>query len=124
MRITCHSPLVQRRTPERSAFTLTARFFDDSTDTWSASTPSTADYRIDRIRVGEPSCYETVRDWTTLTPATSNSIAITASDNAITCEDLRDQQMQVTVRANAGLSTQVQATYRYAVTNLAGQAAA
>lgn len=123
MRITVTSPLVQRRTLERSAFTLTARFFDDSTDAWSASTPTTADYRIDRVRVGEPSCYETVRDWTTLTPATSNSIAITAADNAITCDDLRDQQMQVTVRANAGLATQYQATYRYAVTNLAAIAA-
>ena len=123
MRITLTTPLVQRRTPERSAFTLTARFFDDSDSPWSASTPTTADYRIDRIRVGEPSCYETVRDWTSLTPATSNSIAITAADNAIVCEYVRDQEMQVTVRANASLATQYQATYRYAVTNLAAQAA-
>lgn len=123
MRVTLHSPLVQRRTPERSAFTLTARFFDDSSDVWSASTPTTADYRIDRIRVGDPSCYQEVLGWTSLSPATSNSIAITAAQNAITNDCVRDQQMQVTVRANADLSTQTQATYRYSVTNLAAQAA-
>lgn len=123
MRITITTKLVQRRTPERSAFTATARFFDDSSDAWSASTPTTVDYRIDRIRVGDPTCYEQVADWTTVSPATSASIAVTSAQNAITDDYVRDQQMQLTVRCNAGLATQYQQTYRWSVTNLAAQAA-
>jgi hypothetical protein len=126
MRITVTSRLVAGTTPERSAFTATARFFDDSTgsgsDAWSASTPTTADYRIDRIKVGEPGYWQEIVGWTTLTPAASISIPITSNDNAVQCNYARDEQRQVTVRANSGLSTQTEVTYRYRVKNLAGQA--
>jgi hypothetical protein len=124
VRLTITTKLVQRRTPESSAFTATARFFDDSSDAWAASTPTTIDYRIDRIRRGDPSCYSQVRDWTVVTPATSASIAVTATDNEISDEDSRDQDMQLTVTANRGLATQVSQTYRYRVENLAAQVAA
>jgi hypothetical protein len=121
VRVTLTDKLVASRTPERSAFTLTASFFDDTADTWTASTPTTADYRIDRVRSGDPSCYDEVRAWTTLTPATSIAIAITATDNVISDDDSREERRQVTVRANAGLATQYQGTKLYSVANVAGQ---
>ena len=121
MRVTITNRLTGNQTPESSAFTITASFFDDTNDVWATSTPTTADYRIDRVRAGDPSCYGEVTDWTTLTPATSISIPITATANAILDDYSRDEQRQITVRANAGLSTQYQGTYRYSVGNLAGQ---
>jgi putative lipase involved disintegration of autophagic bodies len=120
LRVTITSRLVNNATPERSAFTLTAEFFDDATDVWSVSTPSTAQYRIDRIRVGDPSCYQAVLDWTTLSPATSISIPITSDNNAIQNDWNRTEYRLVTVRADSGLATQYMGTFNYQIENLAG----
>lgn len=119
MRVTLTSKLVGSRVNEASAFTLVASFFDDSTDTWSASSPTTAHYRIDRIS-SNPGCSSEVADWTTLTPATSISIPITSTHNAIANEGAPYERRMVTVKANAGLSTQYEACYLYTVQNLAG----
>lgn len=121
MRVTITHRLVGNATPERSAFTAIAAFFDDSADTWTTSTPTTADYRIDRIRAGDPGCYDEVLAWTSLTPATSINIPVTSANNSIADDYSRDELRQLTVRANAGLSTQYQDSLRYRVTNLAGQ---
>jgi hypothetical protein len=68
----------------------------------------------------DPSQWVQVLDWTTLTPATSISIPIAASYNAMqeTCAPYEPRQ--ITVKADDGLSTQHEATYRYQLTNLAG----
>jgi hypothetical protein len=121
VRITISHRLLGNATPERSAFTATAAFFDDSVEPWTVSTPTTADYRIDRIRAGDPGCYDEVLAWTSLTPATSINIPVTSANNAISFDYSRDELRQITVRANAGLATQYQGTLRYRVTNLAGQ---
>ena len=117
MQITITAGLSRKRVLENSGFTATANFFSDA---FVASAPTTAQYRIDRIRTGDPSCSSEVTGWTTLTPATSISIPISASQNAIQSDYSRDEQRQLTVRANDGLATQAQATLRYAVENLAG----
>lgn len=120
MRVTLTSKLVGARVNESTAFTLVASFFDDSVDNWTASTPTSTKYRIDRVNGADPVCSQTVLDWTSLTPATSNSIAITGAQNAVVGYGPYETR-QVTVRANDGLSTQYQETFRYRVVNLAGQ---
>jgi len=110
--------LNRQRAQEGSAFTATANFY---TDAFVASAPTSASYRIDRIRQGDPSTWQQVADWTTLTPATSISIPITATHNAIQNDCTRSERRQITVKANVGLSTQTQAVFRYSVENLAGQ---
>ncbi len=119
MRITITAKLVGNRVSEGSAFSLIASFFNDSTDVWSAVTPTSARYRIDRVN-GDPDCWDTVLDWTTLTPATSNTITITGAQNAITSCGSEERRM-VTVQADTGLSGQVCETYRYRIENLEGQ---
>lgn len=119
MRVTLTSKLVGSRVSEGSAFTAIASYFDDASDTWATTTPTTVKYRIDRT-YGSPSCWSTVLDWTSLTPATSNSIAITAQQNAVTDQWAPYEKRQITVKLNDGLATQVEQTYLYRVTNLAG----
>lgn len=120
MRITITDKLVRNQVNEGSACTLVASFFDDSTDVWSASAPTSAKYRIDRVNGADPRSWQTILDWTTLTPATTNSIAITGAQNAIQETCSYRETHQVTVKANDGLSTQYEETHRYAVVNLAG----
>lgn len=106
---------------EGSAFTLAASFFDDASDAWAASAPTTAKYRIDRVSAnGTPGRWIEVLGWTALTPATANSIPITAAQNAVQCNYAYLEPRQVTVKANDALSTQVEETYRYSIINLAG----
>lgn len=119
MRITATSKLVNSRCNEASAFTLVANFWDDSADTWVAAIPTTAKYRVDRIS-NNPGCSSEVVGWTTLTPATSISIPITAANNAVQCTYAYQEPRQITVKANDALSTQVEETYRYNIVNLAG----
>jgi hypothetical protein len=100
---------------EGSAFTLTARFFDEGV----ATAPTTARYRIrdlsnDRI----------VLDWTAITPATSVDITITATNNAVYRDNSKKrfnfEERVVTVQANYGLVSQYADEYRYLVKNLRG----
>jgi hypothetical protein len=116
VRLTLTDRLVRDQTPESSAFTVTAKFWDDSTDVWTASTPTTARYRID-----DPDTGSEILAWTSLTPATSISIDITATNNAIVDDSCSTERRQITVQANAGLSTQYQGTMDYWIRNLAGQ---
>lgn len=119
MRVTLSSKLVNARVNESSAFTLVASFFDETNDVWATATPTTAKYRIDRIN-SNPGCWSEVVGWTTLTPATSISIPITATNNAVQCTYAYTEPRQITVKANDALSTQVEETYRYSIVNLAG----
>jgi hypothetical protein len=102
---------------ERSVLIATANFF---TDTWAASTPTNASYRVDRINDASDEAQELL-GWTALTPATSVAITITAAQNAIQCDYERVERRQLTVKADDGLATQTQQVLRYGVKNLAGQ---
>lgn len=113
MKITITTDLVRNRVNESSAATFTASFYNDS---WTATAPTTARYRIDN-----PTNDTEILAWTTLTPATSNSIAVTGAQNAIVDNGCREERRQLTVQANAGLSTQFQVTRDWWVKNLAGQ---
>lgn len=98
---------------EGTAFTATAYFRNRSSS--AASVPTTAKYRIDCLSTGNQ-----VRDWTTLTPSASISIAISPSDNA-TQDDANDSEVrQLTVMADEGLSTQVVESARWSIENLYG----
>lgn len=116
MRITLKDPLVRNRIQERSGFTITPAFWDDSAYPWTANTPTTVDYRIDCLATGAR-----VLDWTTVTPGTTVSIPISAAYNIIQNNCNPYEQKQITVRTNAGLSTQFQMPLVYRVENLYGQ---
>jgi len=62
---------------ENSSFTATAYFRTRSTA--AAATPTTVEYRIDNI-----STRTQIKDWTTVSPSTSASITVAATDNKIT----------------------------------------
>lgn len=111
MKITITSDLTQNRVNERSACIFTASFF---TDAYVAATPSAARYRIDN-----PDTNTEIVSWTTLTPATSNSITVTGTQNAITCDSSREERRQLTVEATSGAV--YNSTKDWWVKNLAGQ---
>jgi hypothetical protein len=116
MRITFKSPLSASQTNEKSSFTLTAKFYDDSSDPWTLSAPTTVSYRVDDLFTGF-----IMRDWTSLTTGTSVAIPLASADNAIVSDVHPMEKRQVTVKANDGLATQYQATFVYWVKNLVGQ---
>jgi len=94
-------PKLQQK--EGSSFSATAFGRNGAT----AEAPTTAKYRVDCITTGK-----VLTDWTTLTPAASMAIAITATHNAIQDQSNRREKKQLTVSANHGTATQ----YRDAVT--------
>lgn len=116
MRITLQAPITQNTIKERSAFTVTSKFYSDSADPWTLTAPTTAKYRIDCLSTGYP-----VRDWTSLTPATSISVPISSSDNQIFDDTKRRERRLLTIKADDGLSTQYQETYDWDVINLPWQ---
>jgi len=103
--------LPKPRAKEGSGFTATVYFRNAAT----ADTPTTARYRIDCLKTGV-----TVRDWTTLTPSTSISVAITSDDNAIQESCNANERKQLTVEADTDLSTQVRNTAYWEVDNIRG----
>ena len=114
MRIEFIDRLTRRQTNESSAFTVVAKFYDDSTEVWTASTPTSVRYRVDDGNYP-------VRGWTTGTPGTSLTINLTYSDNAIISDCSQIEQKTLTVQCDTGLSTQYQGTYTWSVKNLGGQ---
>lgn len=97
---------------ERSAFTATVRFRDRETAT--ASTPTTAEYRLYNL-----TNQVVVKDWTSLTPAAEISIAVESSNNAILSKGCTEA-MQFLVAADRTLSTQVIESACYLIKNLEG----
>lgn len=115
MRITFQDRLSAGTTNEGSALTVVAKFWDDSTETWTAITPTTVKYRLDNADGSQ------ITDWTTVSPASSVTISLTGAQNTIV-SDCRDYETkQLTVKADDGLSTQFQSTFTYRVRNLVGQ---
>ena len=99
----------QLKQKEGSSFTATAYFRDGE----AASAPTTAKYRVDCLTTGT-----TLQDWTTLTPAVSNSIAITATHNAIQDQSNKTEKKQITVSGNHDTATQFRNTVTYKIENI------
>lgn len=115
MRIVLQSKLSRGEVHEGSAFTLTAKFYDDSSDPWTLSAPSAIRYKINDLSSGN-----TVADWTAVAPASSVSISITAAQNAVVNPSLQSEQHEIVVQANDGLSTQYAESFRWHVLNATG----
>lgn len=96
---------------EGSGFVAVSYFRNSAT----GEAPTTARYRIDCLTTGRE-----VLGWTTLTPATSINISITGTDNAIIDASSITERKQITVEADAGLSTQSRNTAYYEVENIRG----
>lgn len=116
MRITFTSKLVNSRTNEGSSFTILAKVYDDASDVWALSVPTSLRYRID-----DPYRNSTILDWTTITADDESSIVVTGAQNAIVSNCSTEERRQLTLQANAGLSTQFSSTYEWSIVNLAGQ---
>jgi hypothetical protein len=100
---------------ESSAMTVRARFFNETGDLVS---PTTARYLIRDL-----SNDRVVRDWTSLSPAATVDIAVTATDNDLYQAARRERRFEkrvVTVQADTGTATQRTDEIEYWVRNLAG----
>lgn len=94
---------------EGSSFNATAYFRSAG----SASAPSTAKYRVDCKTTGK-----VLQDWTSLTPAVSISIPITATFNAIQGQSNRIEKKQLIVASDPDAATQTRAIRTWNVSNL------
>jgi hypothetical protein len=95
--------------------TVRARFFNETGD---LVPPSTARYLIRDL-----SNDRLVRDWTSLDPAATVDISVTASDNDLYSQPRRTRKFErrvVTVQADAGTPTQRTDEIEYWVRDLAG----
>jgi hypothetical protein len=101
----------QPRVREASAFNATVYFRDAG----AASTPTNVYYRIDNLTAGT-----VLANWTSVTAATSVTIAVTATHNALTDQCNTFERLQLTVDANHGLATQVREVGIWDVVNVAG----
>jgi L-rhamnose isomerase len=99
------------RFKEGSAFTATAHFRSNG----AASTPTNVYYRIDNLTT----C-KVVADWTSVSPASSVSIPVTASQNKIDDECNPREILQLTVDSDHDLSTQVREIAVWEVENVRG----
>lgn len=97
---------------ERSTVIVTVKFLDRTSG---LVTPTNAKYRIDDISSGAQ-----IADWTALTPASSNSITVTSTQNAILNNTRNVERKQMTVAADYGLSTEYRETAVWTVENVAG----
>ncbi len=114
LKITITSDLVQNRVNERAAFSVAANFY---TDAFVAQAPTSARYRIDN-----PDNDTEIVGWTTLTPASSNTIKVTGAQNAIVCDSSREERRQLTVEATYDSpATEYSATKDWYIKNLAGR---
>jgi len=105
--------LPKTKVVENSAFQATAYFRTRATR--AASLPTTARYRIDCLDTRQE-----VTGWTSLTPANSITIDITASDNNIISGHNTDETKQLIVQSDHGTDDQVTQAITYKVRNLYG----
>ena len=111
MRITFRDPLSQNTANEGTAFAITAKFWDDTTDAWASYTPTSISYRID------DSNGRNTLGWTTVSPAASVTLTATVTANTL-IDQMQDRELRVmTVKVNDGLSTQYTDTYSWYVRN-------
>jgi hypothetical protein len=105
-----HVVIPYPRQNEGSSFVATAYFRSGD----AASTPSSARYRIDCLTTQKQ-----IRDWTSLTPASSISITVENTDNAIQDDYNDTETRQLMVEENTGTS-QHRAVARWDIYNLYG----
>lgn len=105
--------LPKLRVKEDSAFTATVNFRTRSTG--AAATPTNVKYRLDCLTTGLQ-----LADWTTVSAASSVSISITATHNAIQNDSNELERKQLTVALDHGLSTQHTETAEWIVENVYG----
>lgn len=98
---------------EGSAFSATANFRTRSTS--AASAPTTIKYRLDCLTSGAQ-----IADWASVSAASSVTIAVTGTHNAIQSNGNDYEVKQLTVMADEGLTTQVRQAVRWRVENLYG----
>jgi hypothetical protein len=100
---------------ESSAMTVRARFFNE---TGALVSPTTSRYLIRDV-----SNDRLVRDWTSLSPAATVDISVTATDNELYESARRNRKFErrvVTVQADTGTPTQRTDEIEYWVRDLAG----
>ena len=99
------------QTKEKSSFNATAYFRVAD----AATAPTTAKYRVDNLTARKE-----LKDWTSLTPAVSNTIAMTSTFNAIQNESNRIEKVQLTVAADPDGDTETRDTVTWNILNLRG----
>lgn len=105
--------LPETRYMEGSAFTATAYLRTRATA--AASIPTSLQYRIDCLSTGTE-----LADWTTVAAASSASIAITGTHNAIQNDNNDYEIKQLTIMTDEGLATQCRARKTWRIENLYG----
>lgn len=98
---------------EGTGFSATAYFRNLADST--SDTPADVRYRVDCLTTGR-----TVQDWTTATPGTSATIAITGANNAILNQCNVQERKQLTVQSDVGASDQCTGTVEFTVENVDG----
>ena len=97
------------KTQEGSSFNATAYFRSAGT----ASASTTAKYRVDCLTTGKE-----LTDWTTITPAVSITIALTATHNAIQWQTNRIEKKQLIVASDPGGAGQTRDKATWIVENI------
>jgi hypothetical protein len=112
VRVSLSHRLPSNRSPAGATISFAARFYDDSSEPWTLSAPSTARYRVYDAERG---C--DVIAWTTITPATTASISLPGTSLESECP----RRLTLIVEANTDLSTQYQASKRFLIDPLPAQ---
>lgn len=97
---------------ERSRLPITIKFADGS---WVPTAPNVARYRIDCVTTGQ-----VIQDWLDLTPASSVSIVVTPTQNAIISDSNSYEKKVMAVEANYNLANQYTDSFVWTVKNLQG----
>lgn len=97
---------------EGDSLPLTLSFADVD---WVGGAPTTVSYRLDCATTGR-----TVTDWTALTPGTSVSLTVSATENAILDDGNRRERKVLAIKAIDSSGNQHIETYKYWVRNLQG----
>lgn len=103
----------ETRWNEGSAFSITANFRTRSTG--AADTPTNVYWRLDCLTTGAE-----LADWTSASAASSVTLSITPTHNAIQNDGNDYEVKQLTVAADYGLSTQYVEAIQWRVDNLFG----
>ena len=96
--------------------TFIATVYNRTRPTKASSTPTTIHYRVDCL-----STKRQITDWTSVSsPAASNEITVTASENQILDDSHEYETKQLTVKLDSGLTTQQIKPTTWKVRNLQG----
>lgn len=105
--------LPKTRVLEAGQFIATARLRTRSSA--AASTPTNVYYKIFNISTGE-----TIKDWTSVSPAAEVSITVTPTQNTIRDKSHVLESMELLVAADYGQSTQVIGRAPYQIVDIRG----